>query len=60
MISFKSRKSNRFNDSFSFSTEDKNLNSSFSMIGGNNLFNINFENAIFNPNKNILGDDNTF
>ena len=58
VISFKSRKSNRFNDSFSFSAEDKNLNSSFSMIGGNNLFNMDFENAIFNPNKNILGDDN--
>ena len=60
VISFKSRKSNRFNDSFSFSAEDKNLNSSFSMIGGNNLFNMDFENAIFNPNKNILGDDYTF
>ena len=60
VISFKSRKSNRFNDSFSFSAEDKNLNSSFSMIGGNNLFNMDFENAIFNPNRNILGDDNTF
>ena len=60
VISFKSRKSNRFNDSFSFSAEDKNLNSSFSMIGGNNLFNMDFENTIFNPNKNILGDDNTF
>jgi hypothetical protein len=60
VISFKSRKSNRFNDSFSFSAEDKNLNSSFSMIGGNNLFNMDFENEIFNPNKNILGDDNTF
>ena len=60
VISFKSRKSNRFNDSLSFSAEDKNLNSSFSMIGGNNLFNMDFENAIFNPNKNILGDDNTF
>jgi len=60
MISFKSRKSNRFNDSFSFSAEDKNLNSSFSMIGGNNLFNMDFDDAAFNPNKNILGDDNTF
>ena len=60
VISFKSRKSNRFNDSFSFSAEDKNFNSSFSMIGGNNLFNMDFENEIFNPNKNILGDDNTF
>ena len=60
MISFKSRKSNRFNDSFSFSAEDKNLNSSFSMIGGNNLFNMDFDDTAFNPNKNILGDDNTF
>ena len=60
MISFKSRKSNRFNDSFSFSAEDKNLNSSFSVIGGNNLFNMDFDSTAFNPNKNILGDDNTF
>jgi len=60
MLSFKSRKSNRFNDSFSFSAEDKNLNSSFSVIGGNNLFNMDFDNTAFNPNKNILGDDNTF
>ena len=60
MLSFKSRKSNRFNDSFSFSAEDKNLNSSFSMIGGNNLFNIDFDNEDFNPNKNILSDDNAF
>ena len=60
VISFKSRKSNRFNDSFSFSAEDKNLNSSFSMIGGNNLFNMDFDNTIFKPNKNMLGDDNTF
>jgi len=60
MLSFKSRKSNRFNDSFSFSAEDKNLNSSFSMIGGNNLFNMDFDNEDFNPNKNLLGDDNAF
>jgi hypothetical protein len=60
VLSFKSRKSNRFNDSFSFSAEDKNLNSSFSMIGGNNLFNMDFDNEDFNPNKNILGDDNAF
>ena len=60
MLSFKSRKSNRFNDSFSFSAEDKNLNSSISMIGGNNLFNMDFDNEDFNPNKNILGDDNAF
>ena len=60
MLSFKSRKSNRFNDSFSFSAEDKNMNSSFSMIGGNNLFNMDFDNEDFNPNKNILGDDNAF
>ncbi len=60
MLSFKSRKSNRFNDSFSFSAEDKNLNSSFSKIGGNNLFNMDFDNEDFNPNKNILVDDNAF
>ena len=54
LISFKSGK---LNDSFSFSGEDKNFNSSFSMIGNNNnLFNIN--NGSFNINQNMLGDQN--
>ena len=60
MLSFKSRKSNKFNDSFSFSAEDKNFNSSFSMIGGNNIFNMSFDNSNYNPNQNFLGEDNPF
>ena len=60
MLSFKSRKSNKFNDSFSFSAEDKNFNSSFSMIGGNNIFNMSFDNLNYNPNQNLLGEDNPF
>ena len=60
MLSFKSRKSNKFNDSFSFSAEDKNFNSSFSMIGGNNIFNMSFDNSNYNPNQNLLGEDNPF
>jgi hypothetical protein len=60
MLSFKSRKSNKFNDSFSYSAEDKNFNSSFSMIGGNNIFNMSFDNSNYNPNQNLLGEDNPF
>ena len=60
MLSFKSRKSNKFNDSFSFSAEDKNFNSSFSMIGGNNLFDINLDNTNYQWNQNLLGDENRF
>ena len=60
MLSFKSRKSNKFSDSFSFSAEDKNFNSSFSMIGGNNIFNMSFDNSNYNPNQNLLGEDNPF
>ena len=60
ILSMKSRKSNKFNDSFSFSAEDKNLNSSFSMIGGNNLFDMNFDNSIFPSNQNLFNDDNAF
>ena len=57
LISFKSIKSGKLNDSFSFSAEDKNFNSSFSMIGNNNnLFNLN--NTSFNVNQNILSDQN--
>jgi hypothetical protein len=57
LISFKSMKSGKLNDSFSFSAEDKNFNSSFSMIGNNNnLFNLN--NTSFNVNQNILSDQN--
>jgi len=62
ILSFKSRKSNKFNDSFSYSAEDKNFNSSFSVIGGNNLFNINFDNSDYdyNSNQNLLNEDNPF
>ena len=56
-IELMSFKSGKLNDSFSFSVEDKNFNSSFSMIGNNNnLFNIN--NGSFNINQNMLGDQN--
>ena len=62
ILSFKSRKSNKFNDSFSYSAEDKNFNSSFSMIGGNNLLNMDFDNSNFgfNSNQNLLNEDNPF
>ena len=62
ILSFKSRKSNKFNDSFSYSAEDKNFNSSFSVIGGNNLFNMNFDNSDYdyNSNQNLLSEDNPF
>ena len=58
--SIKSRKSNKFNDSFSISAEDKNFNSSFSKMGGNNLFNMNFDNSNYNSNFNLFNDDNLF
>ena len=62
ILSIKSRKSNKFNDSFSYSAEDKNFNSSFSMIGGNNLLNMDFDNSNFdfNSNQNLLNEDNPF
>ena len=60
ILSFKSRKSNKFNDSFSFSAEDKNMNSSFSVMGSNNIFNMNFDNSNCNLNQNLLSDDNIF
>ena len=62
ILSFKSRKSNKFNDSFSYSAEDKNFNSSFPVIGGNNLFNMNFDNSDYdyNSNQNLLNEDNPF
>ena len=60
MLSFKSRKSRQFNDSFSFSAEDKNFNSSFSMIDNNNLNNINFDNSNYKANQIILNDDILF
>ena len=47
------------NDSFSFSAEDKNLNSSFSMIGNNNkLFNLNFNNGNCCVNQSLLSEQN--
>ena len=54
LISFKSFKSGKLNDSFSFSGEEKNFNSSFSMIGNNNLFN----NGNINLNQSFLSDQN--
>ena len=60
MLSFKSRKSNKFNDSFSFSSEDKNFNSPYSRIGGNNIFNMSFDNSNYNMKLNLLGEDNPF
>ena len=54
LISFKSGK---LNDSFSFSAEEKNFNSSFSMLGNNNnLFNIN--NGNYNISQNMFSDQN--
>ena len=59
LISFKSFKSGKLNDSFSFSAEDKNLNSSFSMIGNNNkLFNLNFNNGNCCVNQSLLSEQN--
>ena len=60
LLSFKSFKSNKLNDSFSFSDEEKNFNSSFSVIGNNNnsLFNVNFGNGNFNVNQSLLSDSN--
>jgi len=59
IISFKSFKSGKLNDSFSISAEDKNFNSSFSMIGNNNnLFNVNFNNGNYNINQSLLSDQN--
>ena len=59
IISFKSFKSGKLNDSFSFSAEDKNFNSSFSMKGNNNnLFNVNFNNGNYNINQSLLREQN--
>ena len=52
IISFKSFKSGKLNDSFSFSGEDKKFNSSFSVVGNNNnLCNIN--NGNYNVNRSF-------
>jgi hypothetical protein len=60
--SLKSFKSGKLNDSFSFSGEEKNFNSSFSMIDNNNLFNNNlFNNGNINLNQShhsFLSDQN--
>ena len=57
LISLKSIKSGKLNDSFSISDEEKNFNSSFSMIGNNNnLFNIN--NGNYNISENMFSDQN--
>lgn len=58
LFSFKSFKSGKLNDSFSFSGEDKNFNSSFSVIGNNNLFNLNINNGNLNINQSLLSDQN--
>ena len=58
IFSFKSFKSGKLNDSFSFSGEDKNFNSSFSVIGNNNLFNLNINNGNLNINQSLLSDQN--
>ena len=57
LLSMKSFKSGKLNDSFSFSAEDKNFNSSFSVIGNNNIFNYNNINS--NLNETFLNDQNT-
>ena len=58
LFSFKSFKSGKLNDSFSFSGEDKNFNSSFSVIGNNNLFNLNINNGNLNINQSLLSEQN--
>ena len=59
LISFKSFKSGKLNDSFSFSAEDKNMNSSFSMLGNNNkYFNSNFGGGNYNVNQSLLSEQN--
>ena len=58
LLSFKSFKSGKLNDSFSLSGEEKNFNSSFSMIGNNNLFNLNLNNGNLNISQNLLNDQN--
>ena len=63
MLSFKSRKSGKFNDSFSISlsaVEDKNFNSSFSFIDNSNLNGINFDNSNYKTGQNLLSDDILF
>ena len=58
ILSWKSLKSGKLNDSFSFSAEDRNFNSSFSLVGNNNnLFDMNYNNN-FNVNQNFLSDQN--
>ena len=58
LFSFKSFKSGKLNDSFSFSGEEKNFNNSFSMIGNNNLFNLNISNGNLNISQNLLNEQN--
>ena len=52
ILSFKSFKSGKLNDSFSFSGEDKKFNSSFSMVGNNNNL-CNFNNGNYNINHSF-------
>ena len=59
--SIKSRKSNKFNDSFSFSADDKNFNSSLPLLDNNNNWNnINFDDLNYKTNQNIFSDDILF
>ena len=58
LLSMKSFKSGKLNDSLSFSAEDNNFNSSFSVIGSNNnLFN--YDNANRNLNETFLNEQNS-
>ncbi len=58
LLSMKSFKSGKLNDSLSFSAEDNNFNSSFSVIGSNNnLFN--YDNANCNLNETFLNEQNS-
>ena len=58
LFSSKSFKSGKLNDSFNFSGEEKNLNDSFSIIGNNNLFNLNIGKGNLNISQNLLNDQN--
>jgi len=57
LFSLDSFKSGKLNDSFSFPGKEKYFNSSFSMIGNNNLFNLNIKNENFNS-QSLLSEQN--
>lgn len=58
LCSFKSFKSGKLDDSFSFFGKEKNLNNSFSMIGNNNIFNLNNSNGNLNISQNLFSEHN--